>query len=45
MLTDSEIKRNVEHELAWEADLSATGLGDFEIRCGPSCTPRYDPTP
>ncbi|GJJ04436.1 ornithine aminotransferase [Duganella rhizosphaerae] len=27
MLTDSEIKRNVEHELAWEADLSATGLG------------------
>jgi len=25
--------------------LSATVLGSFEMRCGPSCTPRYDPTP
>lgn len=27
MLTDSEIKRDVEHELAWDADIAATGLG------------------
>ncbi|HWW73577.1 MAG TPA: BON domain-containing protein, partial [Duganella sp.] len=27
MLTDSEIKKNVENELAWDADIAANDLG------------------